>query len=116
MCNDIFIKLSKNLTSNLHKTAINIICTHIPINVGNFPNLVNDMAFDSKNHLLIQNMLIMGSDRSDFFFHLGFTVHQDYFTNFELSQSLGGAKKGDPERNHQTTSKQNLAFLTGDPC
>ena len=31
-----------------------------------------------------------------FFFHLGFTTHQDYFTHFEPSQSLGGAKMGDP--------------------
>ena len=30
-----------------------------------------------------------------FFFDLGFTTHQDYFTHFELSQSLGGAKMGD---------------------
>ena len=30
------------------------------------------------------------------FFYLGFTTHQDYFTHFEPSQSLGGAKTGDP--------------------
>ena len=28
-------------------------------------------------------------------FNLGFTARQDYFTNFEPSQSLGGAKTGD---------------------
>ena len=27
---------------------------------------------------------------------LGFTPRQDYFTHFEPSQSLGGAKTGDP--------------------
>ena len=27
---------------------------------------------------------------------VGFTAHQDYFTHFELCQSLGGAKAGDP--------------------
>ena len=31
-----------------------------------------------------------------FFFDLGFTAHQDYFTHFEKSQSKGGAKTGDP--------------------
>ena len=31
-----------------------------------------------------------------FFFDLGFTAHQEYFTHFEPSQSLGGAKMGDP--------------------
>ena len=31
-----------------------------------------------------------------FCFYLSFTAHQDYFTHFELSQSLGGAKTGDP--------------------
>ena len=30
------------------------------------------------------------------FFYLGFTAHQDYFTHFERSQSLDGAKMGDP--------------------
>ena len=29
-------------------------------------------------------------------FDLGFTAHQDYFAHFEPSQSLGGAKTGDP--------------------
>lgn len=31
-----------------------------------------------------------------FIFYLGFTARQDYFTHFEPSQSLGGAKTGDP--------------------
>ena len=31
-----------------------------------------------------------------FFYYLGFTARKDYFTHFELSQSLGGAKTGDP--------------------
>ena len=31
-----------------------------------------------------------------FVFYLDFTAHQDYFTNFEPSQSLGGAKTGGP--------------------
>ena len=30
------------------------------------------------------------------FFYLDFTTPKDYFINFELSQSLGGAKMGDP--------------------
>ena len=33
-----------------------------------------------------------------FFFYLGFTARQDYFTNFEPSQYLGGAKTRDPLR------------------
>ena len=32
-----------------------------------------------------------------FFFYFGLTAHQDYFTHFEPSQSLGGAKMGDPQ-------------------
>ena len=44
-----------------------------------------------------------------------FTAHQDYFAYFELSQSLGGAKMGDPEKKHLTTRKQNLACVTCDP-
>ena len=38
------------------------------------------------------------------FFYLGFTARQDYFTHFELSQSSGGEKTGDPQEkppNHQ---------------
>ena len=31
-----------------------------------------------------------------FYFYLCFTAHHDYFTHFEQSQSLGGAKMGDP--------------------
>ena len=31
-----------------------------------------------------------------FFFDLGFMARQDYFTHFEPSQLLGGAKTGDP--------------------
>ena len=34
-----------------------------------------------------------------FVFYLGFTAHQVYFTHFEPSQSLGGAKMGDPREN-----------------
>ena len=33
---------------------------------------------------------------SVYFFYLGFMACQDYFTHFEPSQSLGGAKTGDP--------------------
>ena len=31
-------------------------------------------------------------------FYLGFTTCQDNFTHFEPSQSLGGAKTGDPKK------------------
>ena len=34
-----------------------------------------------------------------FFFIWGFMAHQDYFTHFEPSQSLGGAKTEDPREN-----------------
>ena len=37
-----------------------------------------------------------------------------YFTHFGSSRSLGGAKTGDPQENHLTTRKQNLACLTSD--
>ena len=42
-----------------------------------------------------------------FFFNLGFTTCQDYFTHFEMGQ-----KWEIPEKNHLTTCKQNLACLT----
>ena len=32
------------------------------------------------------------------YFDLGFTASQDYFTHFEPSHSLGGAKTGDQEK------------------
>ena len=41
----------------------------------------------------------------------GFTANQDYFTYFEPSQSLGGAKTGDPREKQLTACKQNLAIL-----
>ena len=41
-----------------------------------------------------------------------FLFGQDYFTHFEPSQSVGGAKTEDPKKNHLTTRKQNLACLT----
>ena len=34
------------------------------------------------------------------FFYLGFIARQDYFTHFQPSQLLGGAKTGDPKKNH----------------
>ena len=41
---------------------------------------------------------------------------QDYFIQFEPSQSLGGAKTGGPrEKPPDPTRKQNLACLTCDP-
>ena len=42
------------------------------------------------------------------FFDLGFTARQDYFTHFEPSQSLGGAKTWDPQ---ETTPDHPLAEL-----
>ena len=36
-------------------------------------------------------------------------ARQDYFTHFEPSQSVGGAKTADPEKKHPTTPKQNTA-------
>ena len=50
----------------------------------------------------------------DIFFYFGITAPQDYFTHFELNQSLGGAKTGDPRENHLSTCKQNLTRLTCD--
>ena len=45
------------------------------------------------------------------FFYLGSMACQDYFTHFRPSQSLGGAKMGDPrEKTHD-----HLACLTCDP-
>ena len=35
-------------------------------------------------------------DRLDFFFYLGETASHNYFTHFELGQSLGGAKTRNP--------------------
>ena len=41
----------------------------------------------------------------------GVTTYQDYYTHFELSQSMVGAKAGDSEKRHLTTRKQNFACL-----
>ena len=51
-----------------------------------------------------------------YFFYLGLTALQDYFTNFEQSQSLRwGENERSPRKKHLTTRKQNLACLTYDP-
>ena len=39
------------------------------------------------------------------FFLFVFMARQDYFTHFELSQSKGGAKMGDPEKKQLTTRR-----------
>ena len=42
-----------------------------------------------------------------FWFYLGFTARQDYFTHSEPSQSFGGAKTGDPwEKNPDHTQAE----------
>ena len=54
-------------------------------------------------------------NKTFFFFDLGFTARQDYFTHFEPSQSKGegGVQKQEMlEKNHVTTRRQNLACLT----
>ena len=46
---------------------------------------------------------------------LGFFLHpfQDYFSSYEMGQSIGGAKTGEPwETNTWHTRKQNMVFLT----
>ena len=45
-----------------------------------------------------------------FFYRWGFRARQDYFTNFESSQSLGGAKTGDP--GEKTPDASRTACLT----
>ena len=45
------------------------------------------------------------------FSYLDFTACQDYFTHFEPSHSLGGAKTGDPREKTPDHPKQNLACL-----
>ena len=42
-------------------------------------------------------LLFKGYTFSLFIFYLSFMAHQDYFTHFETSQSLGGVKTGDPQ-------------------
>ena len=49
------------------------------------------------------------------YFYLCFTARRDYFTHFELSQSLDGAKTGDPREKPPDHLKQNWACLTCDP-
>ena len=44
-------------------------------------------------------------------FYLGFSARQGYFTHFESSQSLGGAKMGDPREK----PPDHMACLTCDP-
>ena len=43
-----------------------------------------------KKRFIIANLLIYDT------LYMGFTARQDYFTHFEPSQPLGGAKTGDP--------------------
>ena len=43
-------------------------------------------------------------------FYLGFTARQDYFTHFEPSQALGGAKTGDLEKKPPDHSKAELGL------
>ena len=50
-----------------------------------------------------------------FFFYLGFMTCQDYFTHFEPSQSLSGAKMGDPQEKPPDYPQADLACLTCDP-
>ena len=50
-----------------------------------------------------------------FIFDLGFPARQDYFINFEPSQSVGGAKTWDPQEKPPDHPKQYLACLTYDP-
>ena len=54
----------------------------------------------------------------NFFFHLGFTACQDYFIHFEPSQSLGGAKMGNPREkppDHQQAELGLSQRLGSDP-
>ena len=46
------------------------------------------------------------------FFYLGFTARQDYFTNFEPSQTLCGAKIGDRRENPADHPQAELACLS----
>ena len=46
-----------------------------------------------------------------YIFYLGFTARQDYFTHFETSQSVDGAKTGDPREKPPNHPKQNLVCL-----
>ena len=48
------------------------------------------------------------------FFYLGFTALLDYFTHFEPSQQLGGAKMGDPREKPPDHPQAELG-LTCDP-
>ena len=50
-----------------------------------------------------------------FLFDLGFMARQDYFTRFEPSQSVGGAKMGGPPEKPPDHIKQYLACLTCNP-
>ena len=49
-------------------------------------------------------------------FDLGFTAHQDYFTHFEPSQLLGGAKTGYPhEKPHDPQAEHKWPELGSSP-
>ena len=48
----------------------------------------------------------IGSIYANMIFDLGFTVRQDHFTQFERSQSLGGAKTGDPWKKKKKKKKK----------
>ena len=51
-----------------------------------------------------------------FFFLFGFTAHQVYFTHFELRQSLGGAKMGNPREKPPDHPQAELGLTNKTPC
>ena len=50
-----------------------------------------------------------------FFFALGVTARQDYFTNFEPSESLGGVKTEDPRKKTSDHPQAELGYVSRDP-
>ena len=45
-----------------------------------------------------------------FFFNSGLRPFQDYFSSYETGQSEGGAKTGEPEKNHLTHPQAELGL------
>ena len=81
-----------------------------------FSKKLDDIYTKKFNHdkILILQIYFKGNLKI-IFFYLGFTARHHYFTHFEYSQWLDGAKTEDPEKNYLTTRKFNLVCLSSDP-
>ena len=75
----------------------------MPLSSSSFTYLPNYNQRNNDNDMLL-------------FFYLCFTACQDYFTHFEPSQSVGGAKTGDPQEKPPDHPQAELGLSHIWPC